>query len=146
MPHIKQTSGVLCRAVTRPRIKLLIFFVAAFEQWFGHDNFNKMFKRNPLLPMISSCRSVRTLQLLWRVSAHGYGSSRSSLYWGAGDIPSEQRLRIRTMNSNSGDRGGLLTSNQTELLLRKLGYSMPSSWVYLHRDAVTLPLVRLPIT
>lgn len=44
------------------------------------------------------------------------------------------------------DTDGLLTSNQTELLLRKLGYSMPSSWVYLHRDAVTLPLVRLPIT
>ncbi len=34
-----------------------------------------------------------------------------------------------------------LTTDQTTLLMRKLGYAMPSAWAYVYRDAVALPLV-----
>ena len=39
------------------------------------------------------------------------------------------------------DSDGFLTTDQTTLLMRKLGYAMPSAWAYVYRDAVTLPLV-----
>ena len=39
------------------------------------------------------------------------------------------------------DSDGFLTTDQTTLLMRKLGYGMPSAWAYVYRDAVTLPLV-----
>jgi hypothetical protein len=41
------------------------------------------------------------------------------------------------------DSDGILTTNQTIMLMRKLGYVMPSAWPFVYRDAITLPLVRL---
>ncbi len=40
------------------------------------------------------------------------------------------------------DSDGFLTTSQTTLLMRKLGFPVPKSWDYVYRDAVTLPLVR----
>ncbi len=39
------------------------------------------------------------------------------------------------------DSDGFLTTNQTALLMRKLGFTAPKAWGYVYRDAVTLPLV-----
>jgi hypothetical protein len=39
------------------------------------------------------------------------------------------------------DSDGFLTTNQTALLMRKLGFTAPKAWDYVYRDAVTLPLV-----
>ena len=41
------------------------------------------------------------------------------------------------------DSDGILTTNQTIMLMRKLGYVMPSAWAFVYRDAITLPLVRI---
>ena len=40
------------------------------------------------------------------------------------------------------DSDGICTTNQTIMLMRKLGYDVPSSWAYVYRDAITLPMVR----
>ena len=40
------------------------------------------------------------------------------------------------------DSDGFLTTSQTTLVMRKLGFAVPKSWDYVYRDAVTLPLVR----
>jgi hypothetical protein len=40
------------------------------------------------------------------------------------------------------DSDGICTTNQGIMLMRKLGYVMPSAWAYVYRDAITLPLVR----
>ena len=54
----------------------------------------------------------------------------------------ESQAQIKCMFSlYDHDSDGLLTTNQTQLLMRKLGYSAPKSWDYIYRDAVTLPLV-----
>ncbi len=39
------------------------------------------------------------------------------------------------------DSDGFLSTNQTALLMRKLGFTAPKAWEYVYRDAVTLPLV-----
>ena len=39
------------------------------------------------------------------------------------------------------DSDGFLTTNQTALLMLKLGFTAPKAWDYVYRDAVTLPLV-----
>jgi hypothetical protein len=54
----------------------------------------------------------------------------------------ESQAQIKCMFSlYDHDSDGLLTTNQTQLLMRKLGYAAPKSWDYIYRDAVTLPLV-----
>jgi hypothetical protein len=54
----------------------------------------------------------------------------------------ESQSQIKCIfNLYDHDSDGFLTTYQTTLLMRKLGYAMPSAWAYVYRDAVTLPLV-----